>query len=115
MVLDFAKLNHVILSVLDNASFALNGVSDDQRIVKIESKEVIKEQRKYAAIYFWNVGSSIPEEHINQIFDPFFTTKAPGEGSGLGLATANAFVHDHDGYMEAANKASGVEIYKYPQ
>jgi CheY-like chemotaxis protein len=44
-------------------------------------------------------GCGIPGELLGKIYDPFFTTKPPGQGTGLGLAMAQAIVKDHDGQL----------------
>ena len=42
-------------------------------------------------------GPGIPEEAKSHIFEPFFTTKPVGQGTGLGLDTANRIVRKHRG------------------
>jgi signal transduction histidine kinase len=42
-------------------------------------------------------GSGIPVEAQAHIFEPFFTTKPVGQGTGLGLETANRIVRKHRG------------------
>jgi|GEM_PF-2866167 len=42
-------------------------------------------------------GGGIPPEVRDRIFEPFYTTKAPGQGTGLGLATTHGTVEAHGG------------------
>jgi signal transduction histidine kinase len=44
-------------------------------------------------------GPGIPEEAKAHIFEPFFTTKPVGQGTGLGLDTANRIVRKHRGTL----------------
>jgi signal transduction histidine kinase len=44
-------------------------------------------------------GDGIPAESQPHIFEPFFTTKPVGQGTGLGLDTANRIVRKHRGSM----------------
>jgi len=44
-------------------------------------------------------GPGIPEEAKSHIFEPFFTTKPVGQGTGLGLDTANRIVRKHRGSL----------------
>lgn len=47
-----------------------------------------------------DTGTGIPTEVWDKLFDPFFTTKAPGEGTGLGLATLQQIVTKHGGRVQ---------------
>lgn len=48
-------------------------------------------------------GTGIPKEILGRIFEPFVTTKAPGEGTGLGLATCHGVVTRAGGSIRAEN------------
>jgi two-component system nitrogen regulation sensor histidine kinase GlnL len=46
-------------------------------------------------------GKGIPHEHLEQIFMPFFTSKS--KGIGLGLATCQKIVAEHDGFIKVTS------------
>jgi len=52
-------------------------------------------------------GCGIPEADRERIFDPFFTSKPPGEGTGLGLASALRLAEDLDGRLELVPAPEG--------
>jgi signal transduction histidine kinase len=54
----------------------------------------------YAVVTVADTGTGIPPEVKARIFDPFFTTKAPGQGTGLGLATVRGLVKANEGFLQ---------------
>lgn len=65
-------------------------------------KPKIKAAKKMVLISISNDGKEIPEKDLPDIFDPFFTTKE--NGSGLGLALAQAIIEGHGGIITAENR-----------
>jgi len=58
---------------------------------------------RYAVLIVRDNGAGIPPEHLPRLFEPFFTTKGPGEGTGLGLATAYGIVQQHGGTVRVTS------------
>ena len=51
----------------------------------------------HVALRVSDAGPGIPADVLPRIFDPFFSTKAPGQGTGLGLALAQAYLRGSGG------------------
>ncbi len=55
---------------------------------------------KYIRCDVTDTGTGMTEDVCQKVFDPFFTTKAPGQGTGLGLATVRTIVNGHQGFID---------------
>jgi signal transduction histidine kinase len=67
--------------------------------------------RSFAALRVSDTGIGIAPDCLPYLFDPFFTTKEVGQGTGLGLPISSRIVEEHDGWIEAANRAEGGAVF----
>lgn len=96
VVADPGHLEQVIINLVSNARDAM----PDGGKLQIECRaEVERIQLKVA-----DSGGGMDEETRARIFEPFFTTKGPGEGTGLGLATAHGLITQYGGRVEVSSE-----------
>lgn len=98
-----ADLNHIWMNILDNAIDALDQNGNISIATKQEYGNVV--------VSFKDNGHGIPADIITQIFDPFFTTKKQGEGTGIGLDTAQQIVLNHKGDIRAESVPGKTVFY----
>jgi signal transduction histidine kinase len=91
-----SELNQVWTNVIDNAVDAMNGKGELRvRTYRDDSCVVVE---------IGDNGPGIPPDVRAHIFEPFFTTKKVGEGTGLGLDTAQRIVRKHRGNIQVTSK-----------
>ncbi|MGM0608026.1 MAG: hybrid sensor histidine kinase/response regulator [Candidatus Muiribacteriota bacterium] len=96
------KLKQVFNNVIINAIQADNG--DKKIFIKAENIEADKidnpyfDKKDYVKVTVKDKGRGIEKEIQKKIFEPYFTTKK--NGTGLGLATVNAIVKNHGGFIK---------------
>src|SRR5579862_5216701 len=91
-----SELNQVWTNLIDNAIDAMNGKGDLRVRTYREDDCALVEIR--------DNGPGISDQVLPHIFDPFFTTKGVGEGTGLGLDTAQRIVKKHRGNIQVHSK-----------
>jgi signal transduction histidine kinase len=91
-----SELNQVWTNIIDNAIDAMHG----QGTLRVRSYR----DGDCAVVEIGDTGSGIPPDIQPHIFEPFFTTKGVGEGTGLGLDTAQRIVRKHQGTIEVASR-----------
>jgi len=67
---------------------------------------------EFVCLTFTDTGCGMSPEILGRIFEPFFTTKAPGQGTGLGLATVFSIIRQHEGWLEVASQPKQGTTFK---
>ncbi|MBK9029860.1 MAG: response regulator [Myxococcales bacterium] len=89
-------LTQVLVNLLENAAQAAGpggwvrvdtGSDDDKARIEISDS-----------------GPGVPAALREKVFEPFFTTKPPGQGTGLGLATARDLIQRHQGTLDIRSR-----------
>ncbi len=108
---DRGHLDQVILNLCVNARDAMpdgGAISIRSGSVAVESAQTAPDPNLgpgcYAVLSLADTGEGIDAATLPHIFEPFFTTKAPGEGTGLGLATVYGIVQQHGGTISLASE-----------
>jgi len=84
---DCGQLDIVFSNLLQNAIYALDGMSQPQIVVRIMQGE-----SRYLHIAVEDNGPGVPEAQRSRVFEPFFTTRDVGAGTGLGLSISQAML-----------------------
>src|SRR6202162_1440813 len=91
-----SELNQVSTNIIDNAIDAMHGKGELRvRTYRDEGCVVVE---------IGDNGPGISPQVQPHIFEPFFTTKGVGEGTGLGLDTAQRIVKKHRGNIQVNSK-----------
>ena len=103
VLVDPGQVEQIIVNLAVNARDAMSGGGT----LSIETANVDQPRRRPAGavevrhssvlLRVRDTGTGIPREIADRIFEPFFTTKAPGDGTGLGLATVHGIVQQVGG------------------
>ncbi|MCX4241506.1 hybrid sensor histidine kinase/response regulator [Paraliomyxa miuraensis] len=104
---DTSRLLQVAMNLCINAKDAMPRggtltISADAVEVTQETKQL--QPGPYVRVTFADTGLGIDPVTLARIFEPFFTTKPRGQGTGLGLATVQAILRDHNGSIEARSE-----------
>ena len=107
---DVAHLEDVILAVTQNA---LDAVTSGSGRITLETSRITwhKELGRNvdaACLVVLDNGSGLAPAAREHLFEPFFSTR--GDGRGLGLATAYAFLHQSGGWIDVQSGSFGTTV-----
>jgi C4-dicarboxylate-specific signal transduction histidine kinase len=106
---DPIELQQVLLNLILNASEAMNGGAQYERLIEICA--AVMESGLEVRLSVLDRGRGIDPERLDQVFDPFFTTK-PG-GLGLGLSVCRTIVLAYGGNIWAGRRARGGAAFHF--
>jgi PAS domain S-box-containing protein len=103
---DQSQLDQVIMNLALNARDAMpeGGVltlRTGRHTVHSQDKLVTMPLGEYVTLTVLDNGVGMDAQTLSRAFEPFFTTKPPGQGTGLGLATAYGIVVQSGGQILA--------------
>jgi signal transduction histidine kinase len=96
------ELSQIWMNLIDNA---LDAIPDSGRVDIGATHE-----RQRVVVRVIDNGNGIPEEIRDSIFVPYFTTKPIGEGTGLGLDTAQNLVRHNGGNIRVDSRPGRTEF-----
>jgi two-component system, cell cycle sensor histidine kinase and response regulator CckA len=116
---DPAMMEQVLVNLAVNARDAMPRggkleIATESVAVKADDARQQGEGRpgQFVCLSVSDSGSGIAAEHLPHIFKPYFTTKDLGKGTGLGLATVDSIVKEHQGWIEVASEAGVGSTFK---
>jgi two-component system, cell cycle sensor histidine kinase and response regulator CckA len=104
VLMDHTQLEQVLLNLFLNASQAMP--EGGRLLLRAENAEIDGESEeakhgvrpgRFVKLVVADTGIGMDAATQARIFEPFFTTKAPGQGTGLGLASAYGIIDNHEG------------------
>lgn len=106
VVADARQLERVMINLVMNAVDAIAGAGSIT--IRFEQSQLDTraafvsdvEPGAFATISISDTGSGMAPDTLAHLFEPFFTTKTPGQGSGLGLATAFGIIRQAGGQID---------------
>lgn len=90
---DANQIEQILMNLIANARDAMPNGGE----CHVEVSRVGLVNAPFVRIRVRDTGIGLDVSVREHLFEPFFTTKAPGEGTGLGLATAYGIVQQHGG------------------
>jgi two-component system NtrC family sensor kinase len=99
------QLRQVLVNLLNNALYAVQGRENSAIDVKAESVDGRVE------ISVRDNGRGITQEDMGKIFLPFFTTKPVGKGTGLGLSTCYGIIERLGGGITVSSEPGAGALF----
>ncbi len=112
---DQTQIHQVLMNLCTNALHAMD--NNDGRLgislnpISMDENEAAAHHDispgPYLKLTVSDTGCGMTPEIAGRIFEPYFTTKAPGEGTGMGLASVHGIVKEHGGTIMVESEPGG--------
>lgn len=109
---DAVMLDQAVMNLCLNAKDAMSSggtLTLETSLEEFEEKDVLLHSNsrpgRFACIRINDTGCGMSDHVIEHLFEPFFTTKDIGKGTGLGLASVDAIVQQHNGWINVESVA----------
>ena len=117
---DRGRIEQALMNLVVNARDAMPGggqIRVTTTPVELEEADVAEldfhvAPGHYALLAVRDEGSGMDDETRSRAFEPFFTTKAPGQGTGLGLATVYGSVRQAGGYVDIQTAPGAGTVFR---
>ena len=105
---DPTQIHQVVMNLCTNAYYAMRESGGVLEVSLTEVKvngsgfrtNLALADGAYAKLSITDTGCGMDADTLDRMYDPFFTTKAPGEGTGLGLATVHGIISRQGGAID---------------
>ncbi|MBI5382923.1 MAG: response regulator [Opitutae bacterium] len=117
---DNADLEQVVMNLMVNARDAMpQGGRIEVHLREVHLNDEVRRHPDarpghYLCLAISDTGTGMEPAVLQRLFEPFFTTKPVGRGTGLGLSTVYAIVHQLHGWIEvdsALGRGSAFTLY----
>jgi two-component system cell cycle sensor histidine kinase/response regulator CckA len=114
---DSSQVEQVLMNLAINARDAMPGggnITIETANAEIVEAPALAPPGRYVKLTVTDTGIGMDSETQSHIFEPFFSTKAPGQGTGLGLATVLGIVQQSGGAIAVHSQpgqGSSFQIY----
>lgn len=116
---DSAQLLQVLINAGINAGQAMPeggrlGIKAERYSMHGDTMPIGLSPGRYVRIEIEDTGVGMDADTLSRVFQPFFSTKPEGEGTGLGLSTAQSVVRDHGGEIDIRSRVEqGTRVSVY--
>ena len=107
-LVDEAAFGRIVLNLAVNAADAMQAgggrLTLSASVVEPADVPEARAATRFVAVRVADTGTGMDEATRAHLFEPFFTTKAPGQGTGLGLATVQRTVEQAGGFIRVESE-----------